>query len=207
MCCLILLNLLPVKLLRCVSDKHYIVQAQKKVILSAGSVNISQLLQLSGIGDQYLLSSLKILTFVDNLSVGHNLSDHPLVFNIWLANVNISDTFQATESDPILGEKQLQKQMNSHTDLLVSSYKNQQTFLRVTNNFWTNARDPVAGNHLAHYKILFSVYMALILFQQYSTDNFKLQNSVIPRLVSLPPKGSSFSMVTAVMSPLSCMSK
>jgi len=79
------------------------------VILSTGSVNTPQLLQLSRICKWYLLSLLKILTLVDNPSVGHNLSDHPLVFNIWLANVNASDTFQDTESDPILSEIQLQE--------------------------------------------------------------------------------------------------
>jgi len=78
---------------------------------------------------------LKTLTLVDNLSVGHNLLDHPLVFNIWLANVNISYTFQTTESDPVLSEKQLQEWMNSYTDPLVSSYENQQAFLRVTDDF------------------------------------------------------------------------
>ena len=173
-CCLILLNLSPGKLLRCASDKHYIVQARKEVILSAGSVNTPQLLQLSGIGDRCLLSSLKIPTLVDNPSVGRNLSDHPLIFNIWIANVNASDTFQAAESDPVLGEKQLQEWMNSHTGPLVSSYANQQAFLRVTDDFWTDVRDPAAGNHTAHYEILFSVRMALTLFQKCSTDDFEL---------------------------------
>jgi len=135
------------------------------VILSVGSVNTPQLLQLSRIGKWYLFSLLKIPTLVDNPSVGYNLSDHLLVFNIWLANVNASDTFQATESDPVLGEIQLQEWMNSHTGPLVSSYENQQAFLRVTDDFWTNARDPAAGNHTAHYKILFSVHIACILFQ------------------------------------------
>jgi len=149
------------------------VQAQKEVILSAGSVNTPQLLQLSGIGDRCLLSSLKIPTLVDNPSVGRNLSDHPLIFSIWIANVNASDTFQAAESDPVLGEKQLQEWMNSHTGPLVSSYANQQAFLRVTDDFWTDVRDPAAGNHTAHYEILFSVRMACIPFQQCSTDDFE----------------------------------
>jgi len=52
---------------------------------------------------------LKIPILVDNLSIDYNLSDHLLVFNIWLANVNTGNTFQATESNFILSEKQLQE--------------------------------------------------------------------------------------------------
>jgi len=55
--------------------------------------------------------------------------------------------------------------MNSHIGPLVFSYANQQAFLRVTDNFWTNARDLAASNHTAYYKILFSVHMAYIHFQ------------------------------------------
>jgi len=156
------------------SDKNYTVQAQKELILSAGSVNTPQLLQLSGIGDRHLLSSLKIPTLVDNPSVGRNLSDHPLVLNMWFANVNASDTFQAAERDSTLGEKQLQEWMISHTGPLVSSFTNQLAFLRVTDDFWTDVKDPAAGNHTAHYEIVFCVRTTRIFYQQSGPDDFRM---------------------------------
>jgi len=141
------------------------VQAQKELILSAGSVNTPQLLQLSGIGDRHLLSSLKIPILVDNPSVGRNLSDHPLVQNMWLANVNVNDTFQGAERDPTLGEQQLQQWMTSHTGPLVDPVANQLGFLRAPDHFWTEIKDPAAGNHTAHYEIIFCVRMARIFYQ------------------------------------------
>lgn len=50
--------------------------ARKEVILSAGSINSPQLLQLSGIGDPDHLSSIGIQTKVALPGVGQNLSDH-----------------------------------------------------------------------------------------------------------------------------------
>lgn len=51
-------------------------RARREVILSAGTVNSPQLLQLSGIGPGELLSKLGIPVVVDNANVGGNLQDH-----------------------------------------------------------------------------------------------------------------------------------
>ncbi|KAJ7149908.1 aryl-alcohol oxidase precursor [Mycena filopes] len=59
-----------------------IVNANKEVVLSAGSIGTPQILLLSGIGDQHDLSALGIRTIVNNPSVGRNLSDHPLTTNL-----------------------------------------------------------------------------------------------------------------------------
>lgn len=56
--------------------KHTTVKANKEVILSAGTVHSPQILQLSGIGPQKLLSSAGIDTKVDLPGVGQNFHDH-----------------------------------------------------------------------------------------------------------------------------------
>ena len=154
-------------------DKKCTVKAEKELILSAGSVNTPQLLQLSGIGDRKLLSSLKIPILVDNPSVGRNLSDHPFITNVWLANVNASDTFQAAERDPAVGEKQLQEWMTSHTGPLAATYLNQLAFLRVTDDFWIEDKDPAAGNYTPHFEIIFSVCITRIYGLKGDPDRFR----------------------------------
>ncbi|PSN59314.1 GMC oxidoreductase [Corynespora cassiicola Philippines] len=56
-----------------------IVRAKKEVILAAGALHTPQLLQVSGIGDRALLSSINVETVVDLPAVGQNLHDHTLV--------------------------------------------------------------------------------------------------------------------------------
>lgn len=52
------------------------VNADKEVILAAGSVHTPQLLQLSGIGPEAILESAGIETIVDLPGVGQNFQDH-----------------------------------------------------------------------------------------------------------------------------------
>ncbi len=52
------------------------IYAKKEVILSAGSYNSPQILQLSGIGPKDLLSEHNIPLVIDNEHVGANLQDH-----------------------------------------------------------------------------------------------------------------------------------
>lgn len=65
-----------VKFKRNREGKEYTVNAGREVILSAGSINTPQLLQLSGIGDANLLKSKKVNVVVDLPGVGYNLHDH-----------------------------------------------------------------------------------------------------------------------------------
>lgn len=55
------------------------IKAKKEVIVAAGSLHTPQLLQLSGIGDKTLLSSINVPTVVDLPAVGQNLHDHVYV--------------------------------------------------------------------------------------------------------------------------------
>lgn len=56
--------------------QEYAVKANKEVIISGGSVNTPQILELSGIGSQTVLSNAGITQVVDLSSVGENLQDH-----------------------------------------------------------------------------------------------------------------------------------
>lgn len=56
--------------------KSVIVRTKGEVILSAGAIGSPQILQLSGIGDGNLLTSLGINVVQDMPSVGENLQDH-----------------------------------------------------------------------------------------------------------------------------------
>ena len=51
-------------------------RARAEVVLSGGSINSPQLLQLSGIGDAARLARLGIAPLVDSRAVGQNLQDH-----------------------------------------------------------------------------------------------------------------------------------
>ncbi|KAI5779573.1 hypothetical protein EDC01DRAFT_305609 [Geopyxis carbonaria] len=56
------------------------VRARREVILAAGAVHSPQVLQLSGIGANALLSSIGVKTLVDLPGVGENLQDHPSLY-------------------------------------------------------------------------------------------------------------------------------
>ncbi|KAJ3572974.1 hypothetical protein NP233_g2733 [Leucocoprinus birnbaumii] len=166
-------------------EKSFTVRAHKELILSAGTINTPHILQLSGIGDRHLLSSMKIPVLVDNPSVGRNLSDHPIVPNIWRANSN--NTFQAAQRNATLASEQFQEWHTSGKGPLVDEYANHLGWLRVpasVADFWGNVEDPAAGNNTAHYE-------------------FILCNGAIPGAFTLPSSDNYFSIFTAVVSPVS----
>ncbi len=59
--------------------------AEREVILSAGTYNSPQLLMLSGIGPAEHLAEHRIETLVDRPAVGENLSDHAATELLWIA--------------------------------------------------------------------------------------------------------------------------
>ncbi len=63
------------------------VKASREVILSAGSINSPQLLQLSGIGPGSLLSDHNIPVVHDSPGVGHNMQDHLSYTHYYGSNV------------------------------------------------------------------------------------------------------------------------
>ncbi|KAK1758020.1 hypothetical protein QBC47DRAFT_373578 [Echria macrotheca] len=58
------------------NGREFSVSASREVILSAGSVQSPQILELSGIGGSQVLSAAGIEVKVDNPNVGENLQDH-----------------------------------------------------------------------------------------------------------------------------------
>jgi choline dehydrogenase-like flavoprotein len=58
----------------------YSVFASREVIISAGSVQSPQILELSGVGGSAILSAAGIPVKVDNPNVGENLQDHLSTF-------------------------------------------------------------------------------------------------------------------------------
>ena len=61
--------------------------ARREVILSGGSINSPQLLQLSGIGDPVQLQKLGIAPLIDAPAVGRNLQDHLAVSYFYKTSV------------------------------------------------------------------------------------------------------------------------
>lgn len=65
------------------SGKSFMAMARKEVILSAGSVQSPQILELSGIGNPALLSRVGVETKVISPRVGENLQDHIMAVSIY----------------------------------------------------------------------------------------------------------------------------
>ncbi|KIM91387.1 GMC oxidoreductase [Piloderma croceum F 1598] len=63
--------------------KEYTVAAKREVIISCGTVNTPQLLELSGIGAKTVLDKAGVDLVIDLPSVGENLQDHLLNCGVW----------------------------------------------------------------------------------------------------------------------------
>ncbi|KHO00468.1 Glucose-methanol-choline oxidoreductase [Metarhizium album ARSEF 1941] len=63
--------------------KEYVVNAAKEVVLSAGTVQSPQILEMSGIGRPEVLKRAGVATKVDSPMVGENLQDHIMVAMIF----------------------------------------------------------------------------------------------------------------------------
>lgn len=65
------------------TGKSFVAVARKEVILSAGSVQSPQILELSGIGNPEILSKAGVETKVASPRVGENLQDHIMAASIY----------------------------------------------------------------------------------------------------------------------------
>ena len=57
-------------------NNHYLLKANKEIILSAGTIGSPHILQASGIGPGKLLTDNNIEIIKDHSEVGANLTDH-----------------------------------------------------------------------------------------------------------------------------------
>lgn len=153
--CDCVINWLPYYLL--IGNPVISVTARKEVILSAGFIGTTQILQLSGIGDQQDLAALGIPTIINNPSVGRNLSDHTQLANVF--------SVRGTESyDTILRNNtaiglEVQQYLANHTGLLAGAISNNLGFLRLPSNssIFETVRDPTPGPNSPHWEIIIGV--------------------------------------------------
>lgn len=137
------------------------ITAKREVILSAGAVNSPRILLHSGIGNSTLLSQFGIPTLVDNPSVGRNLSDHPVVSNLY--TTNSPNTYEALTQNATATQEAIDLWKNTRTGILASGPFNNLGFIRLPANasiFSTNV-DPAAGPKTAHFEFIIGVCMVI----------------------------------------------
>ena len=79
-------------------------KAAREVILSGGTVNSPQLLQLSGIGPASLLSEHGIPVVQDLPGVGENLQDHYVILASWRLKAGVVSVNELTKGARFIGE-------------------------------------------------------------------------------------------------------
>lgn len=99
--------------------KKYVANCKREVILSAGTFQSPQLLELSGIGSKSLLEAHGIKVLQDNPNVGQNLQDH-LLFPLGFQAAEGEFTFQAFR-DPKVVAAALETYSVNHTGPLVGA--------------------------------------------------------------------------------------
>ncbi|KAL1744324.1 GMC oxidoreductase [Schizophyllum fasciatum] len=96
-------------------DSPYNATATKEVILSAGTVNTPQILELSGIGKADVLSSAGIDQVLD-LPVGENLQEHTYT-SVSFEVANGTKTLDTLRNDPDYQKKQLDSWRNGEESI------------------------------------------------------------------------------------------
>jgi hypothetical protein len=100
------------------------------------------------------LSALGIKTIVNNPSVGRNLTDHPLLTNLWY--VNSTTTFDELSRNATVAGQELANWQATQTGLLVDSPIAHLVWSRVPQGSFS-IKDPAAGPNTAHYELIFAV--------------------------------------------------
>ncbi|KAG7098292.1 hypothetical protein E1B28_000255 [Marasmius oreades] len=130
----------------------------KEAILSAGSIGSPQILMNSGIGNAAALEKLGIPSVVHNPSVGQNLSDHPIVGNIWV--VNETRTWEEMTRNATKEAEYYELWRTKRQGPLVNTVTTQLGWHRVPDGsgiFGMNgSKDPAAGPNTAHFELVFA---------------------------------------------------
>ncbi|GAA5938155.1 GMC family oxidoreductase [Sporobolomyces koalae] len=71
------------------AENAFTINVSREVILSAGTIQTPQLLELSGVGDASILEPLGIKSVVDLKGVGANLQDHAAQVNVYKLKDNV----------------------------------------------------------------------------------------------------------------------
>jgi choline dehydrogenase len=89
------------------SGKCVVATADKEVIVAAGTLHSSQILQLSGIGSKDVLRPLEVDALVDLPGVGSNFQDHPTLYIIFNFSKRTSISMQNLGTDRTYASDQL----------------------------------------------------------------------------------------------------
>ena len=129
-------------------------QANREVILSAGSINTPQILLLSGVGDPKELSALGIKSVINSPGVGQNLQDHPLLEMQFFSDETLTiDTI--TRNATLAGELLAQWETN-RTGVYTDVAANLVGWIRLPDNstVFQNFSDPSPGPTSSHMELL-----------------------------------------------------
>jgi choline dehydrogenase len=131
------------------------VKACKEVILAAGTIGTTQILQLSGIGNADDLKALGIPVLVDNPAVGANLIDHVLLPNIF----NVKDSLDTLLRDTKLLGAAINEWTVNKTGVIANTLGNTFGFARLPNDssIFTTVDDPASGPKSPHWEIIHTV--------------------------------------------------
>ena len=142
------------------------VKARKEVILSAGTIGTTQILQLSGIGNADDLNALKIPVLIDNPAVGANLIDHVLLPNIF--NVKGEESLDTLLRDPSLISSAIDEWTTNRTGVVANAPVNTLGFARLPGSLpiFKTVADPASGPKSPHWEIIISVcalYLVIVM--------------------------------------------
>ncbi|KAJ6454627.1 aryl-alcohol oxidase [Mycena sanguinolenta] len=158
-----------------------LLSAKNEVILSAGTIGTAQILLLSGIGPENHLSALGIKTILNNPAVGQNLTDHPLISNLWYVNSN--GTFDVLGQNATAFTVDLEKWNKTQFGLMADSPLAFLVWSRVPDGSYSTP-DTSACPNTPHYELLFA-------------------NGFLSNEDTLPATGSFMTLVSCVTAPSS----
>ncbi|RDB15489.1 Pyranose dehydrogenase 3 [Hypsizygus marmoreus] len=160
------------------------VTSTKETILSAGTIGTPTILQLSGIGDNDELTKVGIKTVFNNPSVGKNLTDHPLLANVY--SVKGTESFDGLFRSTDTLHSNIERWVSNKTGPLTSSVCNHIGFFRLPDDsdLLKKFGDPSSGPKGAHLEMIFS-------------------NLWVQPGIPAPKTGSFFTITTSVTSPTS----
>src|SRR6266567_3657311 len=128
------------------------VNARKEVILAAGTIGTTQILQLSGIGNADDLKALKVPVLIDNPAVGANLIDHVFLPNIF----NVKDSLDTLLRDPSLLGAAINEWTVNKTGIIATVGGNTFGFARLPSDspVFKTVADPASGPKSPHWEII-----------------------------------------------------
>lgn len=103
-----------------VGPTSYVVNASREVILSAGTIQTPQILELSGIGNKSILEAQGIQTLVDLPPVGENFQEHLYVGVQWKLKPGI-ETFDILRNNATFAAEQKELYFANRTGLLAAT--------------------------------------------------------------------------------------